>query len=138
MSSNKKIILDHTFTATAKELWDAWTDPVQFSKWFNPAPGYDLIIHEYDVRIGGRIKFDMPQPSGEVNTQEGVFLVLKPYTELVTSSPDKTFVIKATFEEQGIKTKMTVEITGIPTEYHAGAIQGWNAGLFKLEVLLAD
>ena len=138
MSADNKIILEHVFNATAKELWDAWTDPNQFSKWFNPAPGYDLIIHEYDVRIGGRVKFDMPQPNGDLNPQEGIFLVLNPYAEIVTGSPDETFLVRATFMEKGKKTKMIIEVKGIPPEYHAGAIQGWNAGFNKLETLFAN
>ena len=136
MTQNKKIILSHTFNATPRELWEAWTDPNQFSKWFNPTPGYDLIIHEYDVRIGGRVKFDMPQPNGDLNTQNGMFHVLDPYKEIVSGSPDKTFLIRTLFEKIGKKTKMTVEVTGIPPEYHAGAIQGWNAGFMKLEEVL--
>ncbi|MFW9928923.1 MAG: SRPBCC domain-containing protein [Candidatus Thorarchaeota archaeon] len=136
MSKDKKIFLRHTFNATPEELWDAWTDPNQFSKWFNPAPGYDLIVHEYDVREGGRIKFDMPQPNGDSNPQEGVFHVIKPYSEIVSGSPDKSFLIRITFEKTGNKTKMSVEVTGVPPEYHAGAIQGWNAGFNKLEKFL--
>ena len=103
MSNNKKLVLRHVFDATPEELWNTWTDPNQFRKWFNPAPGMDLIIHEYDVRVGGRVKFDMPQPNGDVNPQEGVFHVLIPYSEIVTGSPDKTFLIRVTFEKKGKK-----------------------------------
>lgn len=134
--TNKQIILSHLFDATPKQLWESWTDPDQFSKWFNPAEGYDLIIHEYDVRVGGRMSFDMPQPNGDVNPQEGVFHVLDPFKEIVSGSPDKSFLIRTKFIEMGKKTKMVVEITGVPPEYHAGAIQGWTSGFNKLETLL--
>lgn len=136
MDMNKKIILFHTFDATPKELWEAWTDPKMFAKWFNPAPGFDCIIHEYDVRIGGKIRFDMPQPNGALNTQERIFQVLDPYKEIVTESPDRTMAIRTLFEKTGNKTKMIIEVTGVPPEYQAGASEFWNGGFKKLENIL--
>ncbi len=134
---NKKIILSHIFDASPEELWEAWTDPKQFAKWFNPAPGIDLIIYEYDVRVGGRMKFDMPQSNGDVNTQEGIFHKLDLYKEIVSGSPDKSFLIRVLFEKLEGKTKTTVEVTGVPPEYHAEAVQGWKAGFNKLEKILS-
>src|SRR5207302_1754154 len=78
------------------KLWSYWTDPAKYAKWLNPAP-LDLVIHEFDVRVGGKVRFDMPQPDGNKNPQEGVFHVLKPYTEIVSGNPDKSFLIKVNF-----------------------------------------
>ena len=36
----------------------------------------------------------------------------------------------------GVKTKIIVDVTGVPPEYHAGAVKGWNSGFNKLELLL--
>jgi uncharacterized protein YndB with AHSA1/START domain len=132
------LTIERVFNATPEKLWQYWTDPAKYAKWLNPAP-LDLVIHEFDVRVGGKVRFDMPQPDGNRNPQEGVFHVLNPYTEIVTGDPDKTFLLTVRFApvgkpEEG-KTRMTVQAKGVPPEYHAMAQQGWKAGLDKLERL---
>ncbi len=128
--------VERLFDATPKTLWSYWVDPEKFAKWFNPAPGMDLVVHAYDVRVGGRVKFDMPQPDGNPNPQEGVFHVLRPHKEIVSGSPDKSFLISVKFAAAGKRTRMTVTVKGVPPEYHEGAVQGWNAGFDKLARLL--
>lgn len=131
-----KLVLSRTFHATPERLWSFWTDPKKYATWFNPAP-LDLVIHEFDLRVGGKIRFDMPQPDGNKNPQEGVFHVLTPHSQIVSGSPDKSFLMQVDFEPVGAKdTRMTVTMTGVPAEYHAMATQGWNAGFDKLEARL--
>jgi uncharacterized protein YndB with AHSA1/START domain len=123
--------------ATPQRLWAAWTDPSQYAKWLNPSPA-DLVIHEWDARPGGRVRFDMPQPDGNPNPQSGVFHKIDPYRELVTGEPDRSFLIRVTFEPQDARTRMVVEITGLPPEWRDPATLGWNASLDKLGRLLAQ
>lgn len=137
-SSAKPVSLkiERIFEASPKTLWSYWVDPEKFAKWFNPAPGRDLVVHEYDVRVGGRVKFDMPQPDGNPNPQEGVFHVVSPNKRLVSGSPDRSFLIDVTLAAVGKKTRMSVSVTGVPKEYHEGATKGWNAGFDKLAGLV--
>lgn len=125
--------LERTFHATPERLWSHWTDPKKYAKWFNPAP-IDLVIHEFDVRVGGKIRFDMPQPDGNLNPQEGVFHELVPHKLIVSGAPDKSFLMRVRFEAvDAQRTKTIVEVQGVPPEWHGLATMGWNAGLDKLE-----
>jgi uncharacterized protein YndB with AHSA1/START domain len=125
--------IERVFDATPERLWSFWTDPKKYAKWLNPAP-IDLVIHEFDVRPGGKVRFDMPQPDGNRNPQEGVFHVLDPYRRIVTGAPDKSFLITVDFEPVGAKrTRMRITVVGVPQEFHGMATKGWNAGLDKLE-----
>ena len=133
--SNKSIVVSHIFDASPKELWDAWTDPKQFAKWFNPFNNDELIIHEFDVRIGGRFSFDIPQPNGEIRTENRIFHVLEPFKEIISKSQDNLSSLRTTFETQGKKTKMVIEITGLPLEYYAGASKIWKRSFRKLELI---
>ncbi len=135
-STGGALVLSRTFDATTEQLWAAWTDPAIYAKWFNPA-GIDLVIHEFEVRPGGRVRFDMLQPDGNPNPQEGVFHSLDPYREIVSGSPDKSFLIRVLFEPVGKGTRMTVEVTGMPPEVRATATKGWNAGFDHLAKILA-
>jgi uncharacterized protein YndB with AHSA1/START domain len=125
--------LDRVFDATPERLWSYWTDPRKYAKWFNPAP-IDLVIHEYDVRVGGKVRFDMPQPDGNKNPQEGVFHEIVPNRRLVSGSPDRSFLVTVSFEPvDASRTRLTVEVQGVPPDWHAMATTGWNVGFDKLE-----
>lgn len=134
----KSLKVERIFDASPETLWSYWTDPEKFAKWFNPAPGMDLVVHEYDVRVGGRVRFDMPQPDGNPNPQEGVFHVLTPYREIVSGAPDKSFLIAVKFAPVGKRARMTVTVTGVPLKFRDGATEGWNAGFDKLVQLLVE
>lgn len=130
------LLLERTFDATPEELWAAWTEPAQYAKWFNPAP-IDLVIREFDVRVGGKISFDMPQPNGDKNPQSGVFHVVSPYTELVSGEPDGSFLVATRFEPQGpARTRVRVEVTGLPPEYREPATVGWGVIFDRLQAHL--
>src|SRR5688572_3740540 len=104
--------LERVFDATPERLWSYWTDPKKYARWLNPAP-IDLVIHEFDVRPGGKIRFDMPQPDGNKNPEEGVFHVLEPYTKIVSGSADKSFLLTARFEPVGAtRTRLSIEVVG--------------------------
>src|SRR5438105_646266 len=92
-ASAPTLTVERVFNATPERLWSYWTDPAKYAKWLNPAPGMDLVIHEWEARAGGKVRFDMPQPNGDRNPQEGGFHRLSPYTEIVSGSPDKPFLI---------------------------------------------
>lgn len=125
--------LERTFNATPERLWSYWTDARKYAKWFNPAP-LDLVIHEFDARPGGRIRFDMPQPDGNKNPQEGVFHEVVPHKLLVSGSPDRSFLVTVRFEPVDAKrTRTIVEVQGVPADWHALAANGWGAGFDKLE-----
>lgn len=126
------LTLERTFRATPERLWRAWTDPQQYARWLNPSPA-DLVVHEWDLRVGGKVRFDMPQPDGNRNPQEGVFHVLDPPRRLVTGNEDGSFLVEAAFEPVGEgQTRMRVTVTGLPAEWHGPATTGWNAGFDKL------
>lgn len=136
-TQTKRLKLERTFTAAPKELYNAWVDPEIYAKWLNPAPGMDLVIHDWDARVGGKVSFDMPQPDGNRNPQTGVFHELQPYDRIVTGNPDKSFLIEVDFIPQDGTTTMRVTVTGLPSEWHEPATQGWNAGFDKLEKVLS-
>lgn len=134
---DKTLRLERTFDATPQEMWDAWTDPDQYAKWFNPS-GLDLVVHEFDVRPGGKVRFDMPQPDGNPNPQEGVFHVVQPYTHLASGSPDKSFLVDVRIEPRGkSRCHVVVHVTGVPPDWHERATVGWNLCFDHLEVDLA-
>ena len=125
--------LERTFNATPERLWAHWVEPKKYAKWLNPA-GIDLVVHEWDARPGGKVRFDMPQPDGNKNPQEGVFHEMVPFTRIVSGDADKTFLLTVRFVPVDEKrTKMIVEAQGVPVDWHAPATVGWNQSFDHLE-----
>lgn len=133
-----RLTLERTFDASPERLWAYWIDPKKYAKWLSPQKA-DLVIHEFDVRVGGKVRFDMPLDNGTVNKEEGVFHVLDKPRRLVSGNADKTFLLDVTFTplDGGKRTKLTVLIDGVPSEWHAAAKEGWGLGFGKLDRLLA-
>lgn len=130
--------LEREFNATPDRLWTYWTEPAKYAKWLSPQKA-DLVIHEWDLRVGGKVRFDMPLDNGQVNKEEGVFHVLDRPKRLVSGNADRTFVLDVTFTplDGGKRTKLTVLIDGVPADWHSAAQQGWGVGFGKLDALLA-
>lgn len=135
--SGAPLRLERTLDASPAEVWAAWTDPDRLCRWFNPAPGLDCVVQEWDPRVGGRCRFTMPQPDGSEVPVEGVFLEMAAPRFLVQGAPDGSFTITTRLEPVGGRTRMTVEVAGVPPEFYDNAFVGWNAGFDKLETLLA-
>jgi uncharacterized protein YndB with AHSA1/START domain len=133
-----RLVLEREFDATPERLWTYWTDPAKYARWLSPQKA-DLVIHEWDLRVGGKVRFDMPLDAGGKNPQEGVFHVLDPARRLVSGNEDRSFLIDVTFTplDGGKRTKLTVLIDGVPADWHAAAKQGWGVGFGKLDALLA-
>lgn len=135
--TTKALRLERVFDCAPQRLWDAWTKPEEYARWLNPAPGLDLVIHEWDLRPGGKVRFDMPQPDGDPHPEKGVFHELEPPHRLVTGEADRSFLIEARFGSVGDgKTRLVVEVTGLGDEWHQRATEGWNKGFDKLEALV--
>lgn len=141
---NKPISLtvEHTFDASPEELWDAWTDPEQYKRWYNPAPGMDLVIHKFDVRVGGQIHFDMPMPGGRsAPGANGIFHVVEPHKRLVFGAKDKSDLNDVTFKAEGKKTRLIVVWSSTNPQMGSPDMQkmatmAWKSSATKLEQLL--
>jgi len=116
--------------------------PEQYKKWYNPAPGMDLVIHAFDVRVGGRIHFDMPMPGGRGGpATKGIFHVVEPNKRLVFGAEDKSSLNDVTIKPEGKKTRLIVVWSSTnpqmaSPEMQKMATMAWKSSAAKLEQLL--
>jgi len=137
-----ELVLERVIEAPPTRVFEAWTKPEQLAQWFAPRP-FKLIIHEMDVRPGGRFSMAMRGPNGEDFPFTGTYREIVPPTKLswtgefATGPADQISTI-VTFEAQGQKTRIRVRQTFhvmTPEIEHAtkGARQGWTMTLDQLE-----
>jgi uncharacterized protein YndB with AHSA1/START domain len=71
----------HTFGASPKRLFAAWTDPKQFMQWFGPH-GMTNMVCEFDLRVGGTWQVEA-EGLGTRRAVSGKYLEIDPPRRLV-------------------------------------------------------
>ena len=105
-SLDREIVLTRVFDAPRELVFEAWTKPEHAMKWFGPK-GFTCTLHEMDVRVGGRWRFDMIAPDGQRFTNRMKFRRIERPTLIefdhgVDSDDDPgRFRTTITFDEQG-------------------------------------
>jgi uncharacterized protein YndB with AHSA1/START domain len=142
-----EVTLVRVLDAPRHLVWKAWTDPEQLAQWWGPK-GFTNPVCEIDVRRGGKIRIDMHGPAGEVYPTTGIFHEIDPPSRIVFESAAldengkvllEGFTI-VTFEEQGRKTKLTVEAISVVVRPGTlnmckGMDEGWAQSLDRLDDL---
>ena len=105
--SERELVVTRTFNAPARVVFDAWTKPELFKRWWVPkSMGMNLLSCEVDARVGGkyRLVFDhSPEPVAFF----GTYVEVKPYSRLAWTNEEGGEggpVTTVTFEEKGGKT----------------------------------
>src|SRR5690349_725073 len=102
---DREIVLARVFEAPRDLVFRAWTEKEHFAKWFGPR-GFTTTIKEADMRVGGRLRFDMRAPDGTVYDNRIVFLQIARPELLVfehghdTDDDPERFHVTITFDEQ--------------------------------------
>jgi len=131
-------------------VFKAWTDPKLVAQWWSPR-GFTNPVSELDVRPGGAILIHMRGPDGVIYPMTGVYHeVVVPERLVFTSSalldeegrPELEVLNTATFEEEGGKTKVTLQAVVVratpgAASALAGMEEGWSQSLDKLAELLS-
>ena len=116
MSDHQPLKITRVFDAPLQAVWDAWTKPEEFKKWYMPKP-FSVPSCEIDLRPGGKLKADTKDPDGNIMPLYGEFKVVEePNKLVVTNYPmdeagNKLFEIQHTVllsEESG---KTTLDLT---------------------------
>src|SRR6267378_2706264 len=58
------LVITRVFDAPREQVWNAWTDPEQFKKWWGPEH-FTAPVSEIDLRVGGTYFNCMRSPDGK-------------------------------------------------------------------------
>lgn len=148
-SSDREITITRLLDAPRELVYDAMTDPKHVARWWGPR-GFTTTIHEMDVRPGGVWSHTMRGPDGTDYPNYCVFIeTLRPERVIFwlasakADIPDRSFRSSWTFEAQGKKTKLTMNLV-FPTKEQRDqvvravkAIEGGNQTIDRLSEFLA-
>src|SRR5829696_7109534 len=106
--SDRELVVTRTFDAPARIVFEAWTKPELFMRWWAPkSMGMTLRSCDMDVRAGGKYRLEFGQDASNSMAFFGKYIEVVPYSRLVWTNDeggDGGPVTTVTFEEKGGKT----------------------------------
>ncbi|MBE4753113.1 ATPase [Corallococcus sp. ZKHCc1 1396] len=106
--SERETVVTRTFNGPARIVFEAWTTPELFKKWWVPkSMGMTLASCEMDVRTGGKYRLVFDQGMAFF----GRYTEVTPHSRLVWTNDEggeNGSVTTVTFEEKGDKTLLVV------------------------------
>jgi uncharacterized protein YndB with AHSA1/START domain len=137
--------IERTFDAPAERVFEAWTSEEVLRRWLYGMPGWETPTAEVDLRVGGRIRIVMRDPSdGTEAGAAGVYRVVDPPHRLVFTwvwddQPEQPQLIELEFSEAEGRTTVLMTNSAIPTDGRLKSQErGWQYCYDNLERVLAE
>ena len=106
--SDRELAVTRTFNGPARIVFEAWTKPELFRRWWTPK-SFGLTIHscEMDVRVGGTYRLMISHPASEQPMAFfGKYIEVAPHARLAWTNDESAdgAITTVTFEERGGET----------------------------------
>lgn len=109
-TSDLDLVVQQTFDAPARLVFQAWSNPDLFRRWWVPksAP-IALRTCDMDVRTGGTYRLEFGADEGQVHAFFGRYLEVVPDAKIVWTNEESAegAITTVTFEESDGKTRVT-------------------------------
>jgi uncharacterized protein YndB with AHSA1/START domain len=120
--TDREVVVTRTFDAPARLVFEAWTKPELFRKWWVPkSMGMTLQSLEMDARTGGHYRLNF----GDGMDFHGTYLEVTPPSRIVWTNAeggDDASVTTVTFEQRGATTLLVMrEVFPSKEAFDAGA-----------------
>ena len=131
--TERELIVTRTFDAPARIVFEAWTKPELFQRWWAPkSSGMSLLSCEVDVRVGGRYRFEFGREGSEhMMAFFGKYIDVVPNARLVWTNEesDGGAVSTLTFEEKAGKTVLVLHEIYPSKEALDASMEGMEDGM---------
>jgi len=140
--SDREVVVTRTFNAPARIVFEAWTKPELFKRWWVPkSAGISLLSCEMDVRVGGRYRLAFANDPSPPMEFFGRYIEVTPHSRLAWTNDEGDeggAITTVTFEEKGSQTLLVMhDIYPSKDALDAsGAVDGMPETLDQLDELL--
>src|SRR6185436_8372071 len=145
-AANRTLTIKKVIEAPVKLVWEAWTNSDHVVQWWAPK-GMKINVEEHDFKVGGKWKYSMPMPDGNLFISEGTYLEIVPGKKIVTTADFKPMTegveLHVEFEEDGDKTNFTFSVIHATEEYcrqqeKMGFYNGWGSAFTRMESVIMN
>ena len=130
--SDRELVVTRTFNGPARIVFEAWTRPELFKRWWAPKSfGLTMISCEMDVRVGGRYRLEFGHDASESMAFIGKYIEVTPPSRLVWTNEESEdgAVTTVTFEERDGKTLLVLRELYPSKEALDEAVAGMEDGM---------
>jgi uncharacterized protein YndB with AHSA1/START domain len=110
--SDRELVVTRTFNAPARLVFEAWTKPELFKRWWVPKSiGVSLLSCELDARTGGKYRLVFGTDPATGKEFFGKYIEVTPHSRIVWTNDEGDepgAVTTVTFEERGGQTLLVV------------------------------
>jgi uncharacterized protein YndB with AHSA1/START domain len=130
--SERELVVTRTFAAPARIVFEAWTNPELFGRWWVPKSfGMKLLSCDMDARTGG--KYRLVFAHGESTMAAfGTYIEVTPHSRLVWTNDDGEeggAITTVTFEEKAGRTLLVMHDLYPSKEARDAAVSGEKSGV---------
>src|SRR6187431_3041102 len=87
--SERELVTTRTFNAPARIVFEAWTKPELFKRWWVPkSMGMSLLTCEMDIRVGGTYRFVFGVGDTTVMEVFGKYIEVTPHSRLAWTNEE--------------------------------------------------
>jgi uncharacterized protein YndB with AHSA1/START domain len=146
--SERELVVTHTVNGPAHIVFEMWTKPELFQRWWTPKScGATIISCALDVRTGGTYRLEMGHPSSDQTMAFfGKYIEVIPNSRIVWTNDEGGeggAVTTVTFEERGGATLIVVHELypskeALDEAVASGSTSGWGEQFGQLDGLIAE
>ena len=137
--------LDRVLPAPRPSVFRACIEPAELARWWGPH-GFTTPEIDLDLRVGGRYRFGMQPPDGELFYLSGEFREVEPPERLVYTfrweepdPDDRETLVTMSLQDQGDSTEVVLVQSGFATEARRALhVGGWTDCLERLHALMSS
>ena len=137
--------LDRVLPAPRPRVFRACIEPAELARWWGPQ-GFTTPEIDLDLRVGGRYRFGMQPPDGELFYLSGEFREVEPPERLVYTfrweepdPDDRETLVTMSLRDQGDSTEVVLVQSGFATEARRALhVDGWTDCLDRLQELMSS
>ncbi len=100
---NFSLTMNRSFKHPKKDVYEAWTNKDYLTSWFAPTKEFTTIVHEQELKVGGKYKIEMREPDGTAHVIHGEYVVLNPFDQIV-------FTWQWESDEQEVNSLVTIDL----------------------------
>lgn len=144
IAANRTLTIKKVIEAAVKLVWEAWTNTDHVVQWWAP-PGMKINVVEHNFKVGGKWKYTMPMPDGNLFISEGTYLEIELFKKIVTTADFKPMTegveLHVEFESDGDTTNFTFSVIHATEEYckqqeKMGFYNGWGSAFTRMESVI--
>ena len=138
---NFSLTMNRSFKHPKQDVYDAWTNKESITAWFAPAKEFTTIVHEQELKVGGKYKIEMREPGGTAHIIHGEYVALTPYDQIIftweweSDEQEVNFLVTIDLKEVNGTTEMELLHEKLASQESIDLhSEGWMGCLAQLDV----